>query len=96
MKDVTFASTIDWQSIALSLDEKGYALAGPVLSVADCQRMQAFYDDPATEFRSTINMARYNFGRGQYKYFDYPLPAVVQPDAQRPADGHGRTRTDRW
>ena len=71
-------SAIDWQSIAASLDEKGYALTDPVLSAADCERVQSFYDDPDTVFRSTINMARYNFGSGEYKYFGYPLPDIVQ------------------
>lgn len=69
---------IDWQSIALSLDEKGYALAGSILSAAKCQQVQSIYDDPGTSYRSTIKMARYNFGRGEYKYFDYPLPDIVQ------------------
>jgi len=71
-------SAIDWLSIALSLNENGYALTEPILSASDCQQLQSFYDDPATTFRSTINIARCNFGRGEYKYFDYPLPAVVQ------------------
>lgn len=71
-------NAIDWQSVALSLDEKGYALAGPILSPTECDQLQACYDDPETRYRSTIKMARYNFGSGEYKYFDYPLPGIVQ------------------
>lgn len=78
MSDTIAKSAIDRQSIALSLDEKGYALIEPVLSASTCLQLQCCYDDPATKFRSTINMARYNFGSGEYKYFDYPLPGVIQ------------------
>lgn len=71
-------AAIDGLSIAASLDEKGYAQTGRILSVPDCRRIRSFYDDPDTAFRSTVDMARYNFGSGEYKYFDYPLPPIVQ------------------
>ena len=69
---------IDWHSVAQSLDEKAYAATQPVLSVDTCRKIHDFYDDPQTKYRSTIQMARYNFGSGEYKYFDYPLPAEIQ------------------
>jgi uncharacterized protein len=54
----------------------GMAIAGPVLSRAECRALAALYDDDG-RFRSTIDMARLRFGEGQYRYFDDPLPAVV-------------------
>jgi hypothetical protein len=69
---------IDWSAIQSSLQRKGYAVTAPVMSADDCERIGAWYDDPQTAFRSTISMARYNFGRGEYKYFAYPLPGDVQ------------------
>ena len=78
MNDTKEVGAIDWQSIALSLDEKGYAQTLPILSPAQCNQLRGLYDDPATRYRSTISMARYNFGRGEYRYFAYPLPDVVQ------------------
>jgi hypothetical protein len=58
------------------LDEYGCARLGKVLSAAECRSISALYDD-AEVFRSTIDMARYRFGSGQYRYFRYPLPPVV-------------------
>jgi len=69
---------IDREAIAAALDQQGFAVTGPILGRAVCRSITARYDDPATPFRSTISMARYNFGRGEYKYFEYPLPAEVQ------------------
>jgi hypothetical protein len=72
------AATIDWDAVAASLDETGYAITPPVLSPADCTRIRDRYDDSQSRFRSTIDMARYNFGSGQYRYFDYPLPDDIR------------------
>lgn len=58
------------------LDEYGCALTERVLTPDQCRSISALYDD-AELFRSTIDMARYRFGSGQYRYFRYPLPAVV-------------------
>lgn len=71
-------AAIDTRTIAESLGENGFALTKPFLSTATCARLSGYYDNPATQFRSTISMARHNFGRGEYKYFAYPLPAEVQ------------------
>ena len=68
---------IDWDGVNRSLDEEGYALTEPFLSVDQCRTLRKQYVSEATLFRSTIDMARYNFGRGEYKYFDYPLPDDV-------------------
>ena len=70
-------SALDWPAIEASLAEHGYATTPPFLDAGTCDELRRLYDDPATSFRSTINMARYNFGSGEYKYFDYPLPDLV-------------------
>jgi hypothetical protein len=66
----------DWTALARELDDLGGALTGPILSAAACREIAALYDD-AGRFRSTIDMARYRFGAGQYRYFDRPLPEPV-------------------
>ena len=67
---------MEWDKISQSLNERGYAHVRSALSVNDCEILRCMYDDPAL-FRSTINMERYQFGKGEYKYFGYPLPAMV-------------------
>jgi hypothetical protein len=69
---------IDWVSLGAELDEEGVAITKPVLTRTQCRRLKAMYDDSEVAFRSVIDMSRYNFGRGQYKYFAYPLPRDVQ------------------
>ena len=71
-------TTIDWDEVSKALHEEGYAVTAPFLSRETCDRIRQSYDDPDTQFRSTIKMARYNFGRGEYKYFANPLPDIVQ------------------
>jgi hypothetical protein len=69
-------ATFDWQRIAADLDAHGCAVADAVLSPAECKVLAASYAEEGL-FRSRIVMARHGFGRGEYKYFAYPLPAVV-------------------
>jgi uncharacterized protein len=59
-----------------SIDARGYWVSPPLLDASTCATIAEFYDGN-TPFRSTIDMARYGFGRGEYKYFAHPLPAVV-------------------
>jgi hypothetical protein len=73
---------IDWTAVAASLDGYGYAPLGALLAAGECAELAGLYDDDG-RFRSTIVMARHGFGRGEYKYFTYPLPAVIA--ALRPA-----------
>ncbi|MGI9203144.1 MAG: 2OG-Fe(II) oxygenase [Woeseiaceae bacterium] len=68
---------LDWAGVRDNLDADGYALSKAVLSSAECASINRLYDSPETDFRSRIDMARYNFGKGEYKYFDYPLPETV-------------------
>jgi hypothetical protein len=67
---------IDWRSVEESLDSEGYAVLPGVLSRDECESLRASYDD-RTRFRSRVVMARHGFGRGEYKYFAYPLPELV-------------------
>jgi hypothetical protein len=67
---------IDWNSAAESLDAYGCAQASGVLSPAECESIAGLYTEDAL-FRSRIVMARHGFGRGEYKYFGYPLPSLV-------------------
>jgi hypothetical protein len=67
---------LDTAAIAGELNEYGCAPTGPLLSAAECRRISALYAD-VKRFRSTIDMARYRFGSGQYRYFAHPFPDVV-------------------
>jgi hypothetical protein len=69
-------ATLDWRSIADDLDGHGCAVLGGLLSGAACAALAAGYEDDA-RFRSRVVMGRHGFGRGEYKYFTYPLPDVV-------------------
>jgi hypothetical protein len=69
-------AAIDWPSIARSLDERGWATIDRLLSAEECDALAGLYEDE-TRFRSRVVMARHGFGRGEYRYFAYPLPALV-------------------
>jgi hypothetical protein len=67
----------DWTAIESSLGERGYAAPPePILTERQCADLIAMYDEDR-RFRSRIEMARYRFGEGEYKYFANPLPPVV-------------------
>jgi hypothetical protein len=67
---------IEWLRVGRDLDESGSAVLPALLSLDECDQLAALY--PAEEpFRARIVMARHGFGRGEYKYFDYPLPEPV-------------------
>ena len=68
---------IDWPAARTSLDDKGYASLGRVLSAAECARLRRLYGEDR-RFRSTIDMARHRFGVGEYRYFRNPLPPLVR------------------
>ena len=69
-------AALDWPAITSSLDAHGCATTGPLLTVQESAALAARYDDDPL-FRSRIVMARHGFGRGEYKYFAYPLPDDV-------------------
>ena len=68
---------VQWNQIASQLSESGYAPTGPLLNLEQCARLIALFpqEDP---FRSHVIMERHRFGKGDYKYFRYPLPEVVK------------------
>ena len=68
---------IDWEAALSHLDGRGFALLSGVLSRTACEDIAALYAQEA-RFRSRIEMARHGFGRGEYKYFKYPLPSIVE------------------
>jgi len=70
-------AAIDWNARAKCLAEEGFATTGILLDKNECAAVAALYEDES-RFRSRINMAQHNFGMGEYKYFDYPLPKIVQ------------------
>ena len=69
-------AALDWASIAAQLDSYGCATTGVLLKPAQCAALAGTYASDAL-FRGRIVMARHGFGRGEYKYFAYPLPELV-------------------
>lgn len=67
----------DWQNITEEMHQNGYAIIPGVLTEEDCQSLILAYDQ-ASLYRKTVIMARHRFGLGEYKYFDYPLPDLIQ------------------
>ncbi len=69
-------ANLDWRGISAQLEAGGVATTGPLLSAAECAALRSSY--PRDEiFRSRVIMARHGFGKGEYKYFAYPLPDIV-------------------
>src|SRR6266446_8164980 len=66
----------DWQALAGELDSYGCAVLPKLLSSAECRTIAALYPDES-HFRSHIHMARHGFGKGEYRYFKYPLPDLL-------------------
>ena len=67
---------VDWQAAGRSLRAAGHAVLPALLERAECEAIAGLY--PCDEaFRSRVVMARHGFGRGEYKYFCYPLPQVI-------------------
>jgi hypothetical protein len=76
MENTTIAS-INWQSITEEMHEKGYAIIPNVLTNLECSELIGGYNNP-NSYRKTVVMERYRFGLGEYKYFNYPLPNLIQ------------------
>ncbi len=68
--------TLDWPGIGQDLDAQGTALIAGLLDAAECAALAGLYR-AEDSFRSRVVMARHGFGRGEYKYFSYPLPDTV-------------------
>jgi uncharacterized protein len=72
----TRVNSIDWARVAEELDTRGNARVAGLLTARECETLSSLYaaDEP---FRSRVVMAKHGFGRGEYKYFAYPLPPIV-------------------
>lgn len=69
-------SDYDWDAVGSALDSYGAAVLPGLMSAAECEALAGLYEVD-NHFRSRIVMARHGFGRGEYKYFTYPLPELV-------------------
>jgi hypothetical protein len=67
---------LDWAKIEDALNVDGFAVSPMLLTPTECRNLTALYHEKE-RFRSRIVMERYSFGRGEYKYFSYPLPDTV-------------------
>jgi len=65
-----------WSGIAADLDTEGHAVLERLLAPQECRALAALYSDES-RFRRTVVMAQHGYGRGEYKYFDDPLPEPV-------------------
>ena len=70
-------AALDWRRVATSLDERGYATTAALLTPEECRGLAALYECNDA-FRSHVVMQRHAFGRGEYKYLNYPLPGIVE------------------
>jgi uncharacterized protein len=66
----------DWQALAGQLSNYGCAILLNLLSAEECRAIAKLYSDES-HFRSHIHMARHGFGKGEYRYFKYPLPRLI-------------------
>ena len=70
-------SEIDWQSVTNEMNQRGYSLVPQFLPDQYCKGLVCAYNN-ADLYRKTITMERHSFGLGEYKYFKYPLPELIQ------------------
>ena len=67
---------LDWHRLSQDLDAHGNAMIESLLTRSECQRIAHWYADDSL-FRTRVVMSRHGFGRGEYRYFSYPLPQSV-------------------
>ena len=72
----TRVEAVDWASASTHLDGYGWVTLGRLLTADECEAIAGLYEDDR-RFRSRVVMASHGFGRGEYKYFAYPLPDIV-------------------
>ena len=75
--DAVARGKYDWAGVEQSLDAYGHAVLPGLLTPAQCEALAGLYPQQA-RFRTRIAMARHGFGRGEYQYFAYPLPRLVE------------------
>jgi hypothetical protein len=69
---------IDWAPTAADLNVQGWSLIPKLLDASECNAIARLYANGDEGFRSHVVMARHGFGKGEYRYFSYPLPTLVQ------------------
>jgi hypothetical protein len=69
-------AAIDWDRVSKDLDAEGHAVIKRILSTGECEEISSLFQRDQL-FRSRVVMERHRFGRGEYKYFNYPLPGIV-------------------
>jgi len=69
--------TLNWQAITEHMNDKGFAIIPSLISSEQCDELINNYTN-STAYRKTVVMERYRFGLGEYKYFNYPLPNLIQ------------------
>jgi hypothetical protein len=70
-------ASIDWQTVTAEMHEKGYSLVSRLLLDDECEGLLRNYTNQNL-YRKTVVMERYRFGLGEYRYFNYPLPDIIQ------------------
>jgi hypothetical protein len=71
-------AAIQWPQIEADLDAQGAACVPCLLQADECRMLAALYRDDDRVFRSRVVMARHGFGQGEYRYFSYPLPPLIE------------------
>ncbi|MBE4948520.1 2OG-Fe(II) oxygenase [Chryseobacterium culicis] len=78
MKDIIRKiENTDWEQLTETMHTNGFALIPDLLSDNECELLKSGYSNSAL-YRKTVVMARHRFGLGEYKYFNYPLPEIIQ------------------
>lgn len=70
-------ASLRWEGISAELLQRGYSVIDGLFDKRECGALLEMYQRPEL-FRKTVNMSRHSFGRGEYKYFSYPLPEAIQ------------------
>ena len=87
-------TAFDWAQVAADLDREGWAVLSGLLGADTCDAVSAMYG-PSDTFRSEVHMARHGFGQGEYRYFAYPLPPLIE-ELRRALYPHLALIADRW
>lgn len=69
-------AAIDWGRVAIDMNERGYSIVPDIMRHDECNDLIASYNN-ADLYRKTVVMERYRFGKGEYKYFRYPLTGII-------------------
>lgn len=94
LKASELVKRIDWKRVLHDLDAEGSAVIEHILSPAECENVAALYSRDEV-FRSRIVMGQHGFGRGEYKYFSYPLPDLIA-DLRTAVYPHLAPIANRW